>query len=136
MADISFDGQSFSIDGRRIWLVSGAIHYMRTPRALWRQRIAAARQAGLNCVETDVFWNAHEPAPKRFDFAGDLDLRHFVQTIAEEGMFCILRPGPYVCGEWDCGGLPAWLSDPTVWVGSYRRISAMVCSRSCAWRWQ
>lgn len=109
MASITFDRQSLIVDGRRIWLVSGAIHYPRVPRELWRDRIRAARQAGLNCIETYVFWNAHEPEPGRFTFESDLDLRAFVQTIAEEGMWCILRPGPYVCAEWDFGGLPPWL---------------------------
>ncbi len=109
MAQISYDGQSFTVEGRRLWLVSGAIHYTRTPRDLWRQRLRAARQAGLNCIDTYVFWNAHEPAPGRFDFDGDLDLRRFIEMVGEEGMFCILRPGPYVCAEWDFGGLPPWL---------------------------
>ena len=110
MASITYDGQSFIVDGRRIWLVSGAIHYARTPHQLWRQRIRAAKQAGLNCIETYVFWNLHEPEPGQFDFAGDLDLRRFVEMVGEEGMYCILRPGPYICAEWDAGGLPAWLT--------------------------
>lgn len=106
---MSYDGQSFNIDGRRIWLVSGAIHYARTPHQLWRRRIRAAKEAGLNCIETYVFWNLHEPSPGVFNFAGDADLRKFVQTVAQEGLYCILRPGPYICAEWDFGGLPAWL---------------------------
>lgn len=109
MAQISYDGQSFSLDGRRVWLVSGAMHYPRIPRGLWRSRIRAAKEAGLNCIETYVFWNAHEPEPKRYDFTGNLDLRRFVEMIGEEGMFAIVRPGPYVCAEWDFGGLPPWL---------------------------
>jgi len=109
MPSISYDAQSFSIDGRRIWLLSGAMHYPRIPRALWRDRIRAAKQAGLNCIETYCFWNAHEPEPGRFDFQGNLDLRAFIEMIGQEGMFAIVRPGPYVCSEWDFGGLPAWL---------------------------
>lgn len=109
MAKISYDGQSFSLDGRRIWLGSGAMHYPRIPRGLWRDRIRAAKQAGLNCIETYGFWNAHEKSPGKFDFSGSLDVRHFVELVADEGMFCIMRPGPYVCAEWDNGGLPAWL---------------------------
>ncbi|MEM8738106.1 MAG: beta-galactosidase [Planctomycetota bacterium] len=109
MAKITYDGQSFSLDHRRIWLVSGAIHYPRIARGLWRDRIRAAKQAGLNCIETYAFWNAHEPEPGRFDFTGNLDVRRFVEIVAEEGMFCIFRPGPYICAEWDNGGLPAWL---------------------------
>jgi beta-galactosidase len=109
MPTISYDGQSFSIDGRRVWLVSGAIHYPRVPHQLWRRRIRAAREAGLNCIETYCFWNAHEPQPGKFDFSGDLDLRRFVQVCGEEGMYVIVRPGPYICAEWDFGGMPAWL---------------------------
>jgi len=110
MARLSFDGQSFQIDGRRIWLVSGSIHYPRTPRALWRNRIRAAKQAGLNCICTYVFWNLHERRPGKFDFEAGRDLRRFVEIVGEEGMYCILRPGPYVCAEWDFGGLPPWLN--------------------------
>lgn len=109
MPEVSYDGKSFAIDGRRQWLVSGSIDYLRTPRGLWRDRIRAAAQAGLNCIETRVVWCAHERQPGSFDFAGGLDLRSFVQTIAEEGMYCILRPGPYVGGGYDFGGLPAYL---------------------------
>ena len=109
MPNITYDAQSLIIDGRRLWLVSGAIHYPRIPRQLWRDRIRAAREAGLNCIETYVFWNVHEPQAEQFRFDGDHDLRHFVELIADEGMWCILRPGPYVCAEWDFGGLPAWL---------------------------
>jgi hypothetical protein len=109
MAMLSYDGQSFSIDGRRIWLVSGAIHYARVPRGLWRDRIRAAKQAGLNCVETYVFWNIHEQTPGQFNWEGQNDLRAFVQLVGEAGMYCIVRPGPYVCAEWDGGGLPGWL---------------------------
>ena len=111
MPNITFDGQSFSIDGRRIWLVSAAIHYPRTPHELWRSRIRAAKQAGCNCIETYVFWNVHEPQPGQFRFDGDYDLRRFVEIVGEEGMYCIVRPGPYVCSEWDFGGLPAWLHE-------------------------
>jgi len=109
MANITYDGKSFLIDGRRVWLVSGAIHYGRVPRDLWRARIRAAKQCGLNCIETPVFWNLHEPTPGGFEFDGERDLRQFVRIIGEEGLFCILRPGPYVGSDWDLGGLPAWL---------------------------
>jgi beta-galactosidase len=110
MATVSHDGHTFLIDSRRVWLVSGAIHYPRVPRELWRSRIRAAKQAGLNCIETYVFWNAHEPSPGRFDFTGNLDLRAFVRTVGEEGMLCMVRPGPFICAEWDNGGLPPWLT--------------------------
>ena len=110
MPSISVDGRSLMIDGRRVWLVSGSIHYARVPRGLWRRRIVAARQAGLNCICTDVFWALHEPQPKEFSFEDETDLRHFVELIGDEGMYCILRPGPYVGAAWDFGGLPPWLN--------------------------
>lgn len=109
MAAITFDGQSFMLDGRRIWLVSGQICYARVPRAYWGDRIAAARNAGLNCIETPVIWARHEPRQGQFDFAAENDLRSFVQLVAQAGMYCILRPGPYVGSGWDTGGLPPWL---------------------------
>ncbi|MEM9883270.1 MAG: beta-galactosidase [Planctomycetota bacterium] len=109
MAKVTYDAQSFSLDRRRLWLVSAAMHYPRIPRGLWRDRIRAAKQAGFNCIETYAFWNAHEPEPGVFDFTDNLDVRRFVEIVAEEGMFCWFRPGPYVCAEWDNGGLPPWL---------------------------
>ncbi len=110
MATLSFDGQSLIVDGRRIWIVSGAIHYARVPHELWRDRIRAAKQAGLNCIDTFVFWNVHEPHPKQFQFDGDADLRRFIKIIQEEGLYCILRPGPFVDADCDFGGLPAWVT--------------------------
>lgn len=109
MATISYDAQSFLIDGRRIWLVSGAMDYARIPRELWRQRLWAARQAGLNCVLTSVFWNLHEPRPGELNFQDQLDVRAFLQQAASLGLYSILRVGPYVGGGADLGGLPAWL---------------------------
>ena len=110
MPSVSFDGQSLLIDGRRIWLVSGSIHYARTPHQLWRSRIrAASNRPGLNCIDTHVFWNIHEARPGRFHFKDDADLGQFVRLIHQEGMWCILRPGPYVGAGADFGGLPGWL---------------------------
>lgn len=109
MPNVSFDSRSFSVDGRRVWLVSGTIHYAKVPSGLWRQRLRAAREAGLNCVETPVVWGVHELKPGVFDFEGDLDLRAFVQAAAEEGLYVILRPGPFVGDGYDFGGLPAFL---------------------------
>jgi hypothetical protein len=109
MASITYDGQSFQLDGRRVWLVSGSIHPSLVPRELWADRIHAAKLAGLNCIELTVHWNRHEPIPGQFDFTGDNDIRHFVELIGQAGLYCILRPGPYVGGCWDAGGLPPWL---------------------------
>lgn len=110
MPTVSFDRQSFTIDRRRVWLVSGTIDYTGIPRGLWRDHLRFAREAGLNCVETPVVWSAHERKPGELDFEGDLDLRAFIKTTAEEGLYCILRVGPYVGNEYAMGGLPAYLS--------------------------
>src|SRR5918994_1319438 len=80
-------------------------------------RIREARQMGLNTIETYVAWNAHAPRRGEFDLTGGLDLGRFFDDVAAEGMHAIVRPGPYICAEWDNGGLPAWLfRDPEVGV--------------------
>ena len=71
------------------------------------------KAAGLNGVETYVPWNLHEPDPGKFDFSGDLDLEAFLQLAQQLNLFVLFRPGPYICSEWDWGGLPSWLmQDP------------------------
>ena len=105
----SVEGRDFKIDGKPMLIISGEMHYPRTPRAYWRDRLKKARAMGINTICTYVFWNRHEPSPGKWDFEGDNDLVAFVKMCQEEGMFVIVRPGPYVCTEWDCGGLPGWL---------------------------
>lgn len=109
MPAVTFDGKTLSIDGRRLWLVSGSLQFQRFPRETWPERIHAAKLAGLNCIETPVFWNKIEARPGAFDFKGDNDIRHFLKLVQEAGMLAILRPGPYVGAGWDLGGLPPWL---------------------------
>ena len=109
MAIVTYDDRSFLIDDTRIWLVSGSIHYFRVPAELWRDRLLKAKRAGLNCISTYVAWNFHEPAEGQWDFAGDRDVVEFVRLAGELGLYVILRPGPYICAEWDFGGLPGWL---------------------------
>lgn len=109
MPALTYDGRSFMLDGRRLWLVAGAVHYARIPRELWRDRLLSARAAGLNTIVAPVFWHRHEARPGTFDFKGDNDLRHFVELIGQLGMHCVLKPGPYVGEHADAGGLPAWL---------------------------
>lgn len=90
-------------------ILSGEMHYTRIPRAYWRDRLRMARAMGLNAVSTYVFWNRHEPYPGRYDFDGENDVAAYVKIAQEEDLAVVLRPGPYVCAEWDFGGLPAWL---------------------------
>jgi beta-galactosidase len=99
----------FLLDARPYRVISGAIHYFRVHPAHWRDRIAKARQMGLNTIETYVAWNEHSPDRDTFDTSDRLDLARFLTIVHEEGMHAIVRPGPYICAEWDNGGLPAWL---------------------------
>ncbi len=99
----------FTLDGKPFQVISGEMHYARVPRAYWRARLKMAKAMGLNTISTYVFWNAHEPRPGEYDFSGNNDIAEFVREAQEEGLYVILRPGPYVCAEWDFGGFPSWL---------------------------
>lgn len=85
------------------------LHYPRIPREYWSQRMDMCKALGMNTICMYVFWNAHEPRPGEFDFTGNLDIAAFVRMADAKGLKVILRPGPYVCAEWDMGGLPWWL---------------------------
>lgn len=102
-------GKQFLLDGKRFQIISGSIHYTRIPRAYWRNRFQLARAMGLNTITTYVFWNVHEPHPGVFNFSGQDDLAEFIREAQQEGLYVILRPGPYICGEWELGGYPSWL---------------------------
>ncbi|SFR70873.1 beta-galactosidase [Agromyces sp. CF514] len=99
----------FELDGAPFRVLSGALHYFRVHPDLWADRIRKARLMGLNTIETYVAWNRHAPHPGEWDASGGLDLGRFLDLVAAEGMHAIVRPGPYICAEWDNGGLPAWL---------------------------
>jgi len=102
------DGQ-FLLDGRPFQIISGEMHYARIPPQYWRHRLRMAKACGLNTIATYVFWNMQEPEKGKFNFKGNADIAKFIRTAKEEGLFVILRPGPYVCAEWDFGGFPYWL---------------------------
>ncbi|HEY4100796.1 MAG TPA: glycoside hydrolase family 35 protein [Gemmatimonadales bacterium] len=104
----SIDGH-FALNGQPFQVISGEMHYARIPRELWRDRLRKARAMGLNTISTYVFWNLHEPAPGHFDFSGQNDVAEYIRIAQQEGLHVILRPGPYVCAEWELGGYPAWL---------------------------
>ena len=113
------EGDHFALDGAPFQIISGAIHYPRIPRAYWRDRLRKAKAMGLNTVETYAFWNEHEPAPGVFDFGGQNDIAEFIREAQQEGLYVVLRPGPYVCAEWEFGGYPPWLlKDPNMVVRS------------------
>ena len=101
------------LDGRPLQIISGELHYPRIPREYWRDRLHKARAMGLNTISTYVFWNLHESSPGHYDFSGQRDVASFIRLAQGEGLHVIVRPGPYVCAEWDLGGYPAWLlADP------------------------
>ena len=106
---ISYDAKSFMINGKREFLTSGSIHYFRVPRKLWQDRLYKAKHAGLNTIQIYVAWNFHEHEEGNFDLEGERDLDHFLRLCEDAGLYVVARPGPYICAEWDFGGLPPWL---------------------------
>ncbi len=100
----------FIINGKPTYLSSGEIHYARVPRELWRDRLWRAKQMGLNCIQTYVFWNVSEPKEGQWDFSDNTDLDAWLSLVQELGMYATVRVGPYSCAEWDHGGFPAWLT--------------------------
>ncbi|WP_194923767.1 glycoside hydrolase family 35 protein [Catenulispora pinisilvae] len=105
--DITDDG--FALDGQPFRIIAGGLHYFRVHPAQWSDRLRKARLMGLNSIDTYVPWNLHERRRGTFDFSGILDLASFLDQAAAEGLHVLLRPGPYICGEWEGGGLPSWL---------------------------
>ncbi|MFA5417532.1 MAG: beta-galactosidase, partial [Bacteroidales bacterium] len=100
----------FLLNGCPITIHSGEMHYPRIPKEYWRNRFRMMKALGLNAVATYVFWNYHNTAPGVWDFeTGNRNLAEYIQTAGEEGLLVILRPGPYVCAEWEFGGYPWWL---------------------------
>ncbi len=110
---------AFLLDGKPIQLISGEMHYARIPSEYWPQRLAMARAMGLNSVTIYCFWNIHEPEPGQWNFKDRGDVARFCKLAQDAGLLVIVRPGPYVCAEWDFGGYPAWLlRNPTLKVRS------------------
>ena len=113
MGILTYDNDHFLMDGKPIQILSGAIHYFRVPPAYWEDRLKKLLACGFNTVETYVCWNRHERKPGQFDFSAQLDLERFIALAQSLGLYVIVRPGPYICAEWEFGGLPAWLlKDP------------------------
>ena len=99
----------FLLDGRRFQIRCGEIHAARVPADYWRQRLQMARAMGLNTVCAYLFWNQIEPRPGQFDWSGQANVADFCRIAQQEGLWIILRPGPYACAEWEMGGTPWWL---------------------------
>ena len=99
----------FMLNGQPVKLISGALHYFRIVPEYWQDRLEKLKNMGCNCVETYIPWNYHEPKKGQFDFSGRKDVARFVRLAQALGLWVILRPTPYICAEWEFGGLPAWL---------------------------
>ena len=100
---------AFLLNGEPFVVKAAELHYPRIPREYWEQRILLCKALGMNTICLYTFWNAHEPKMDRFDFTGQNDIREFIRLCGKNDMKVILRPGPYVCAEWEMGGLPWWL---------------------------
>ena len=101
--------KTFLLNDKPFVVKAAEVHYPRIPRAYWDQRIKMCKALGMNTLCIYIFWNAHEQEMDKFDFTGNNDIRAFVQLAQKNGMYIIVRPGPYVCAEWEMGGLPWWL---------------------------
>ncbi|KAI3872344.1 hypothetical protein MKX03_019611 [Papaver bracteatum] len=108
-ASVTYDSKAIIINGQRRILLSGSIHYPRSTPEMWPDLIQKAKEAGLDVIQTYVFWNGHEPSPNRYYFEGRYDLVKFLKLVHQAGLYVHLRIGPYVCAEWNFGGFPVWL---------------------------
>ncbi|WP_339787279.1 glycoside hydrolase family 35 protein [Paenibacillus sp. FSL R7-0313] len=109
MAVLTYKGSQFMYDDEPIRILSGAIHYFRVVPDYWEDRLLKLKACGFNTVETYVPWNVHEPQPGQYCFEGMADLERFIRIAGDVGLNVIVRPSPYICAEWEFGGLPAWL---------------------------
>ncbi|CAL1570919.1 unnamed protein product [Knipowitschia caucasica] len=103
------NSSEFVLRGKPFRILGGSIHYFRVPRAYWEDRLLKMKACGINTLTTYVPWNLHEPERGVFNFEDDLDLEAYLKLAENLGLWVILRPGPYICAEWDLGGLPSWL---------------------------
>ncbi len=100
---------NFLLDGKPFLIKAGEMHPSRVPHEYWADRLRMIHAMGLNTVSVYVFWNVHEPREGEFNFTGDADIAEFVRLAQQEGLWVIVRPGPYCCAEWEFGGFPWWL---------------------------
>jgi len=107
--NISYDGKSFIFNGKRVFINSGEIHYFRIPESQWKDRLLKCKRAFLNTIGTYIAWNWHEGKEGEFSFEKDRDINRWLSLAEEVGLYIFVRPGPYICSEWDFGGLPNYL---------------------------
>jgi len=108
-ATFTIGDKNFLLDGKPFQIKAGEMHPARVPHGHWADRLRMIHAMGLNTVSIYVFWNVHEPREGEFNFSGDADIAQFVRLAQKEGLWVILRPGPYCCAEWEFGGYPWWL---------------------------
>ena len=101
--------KTFLLDGKPFVIKAAEIHYTRIPAEYWEHRIQLCKALGMNTICIYAFWNIHEQKPGEFDFSGQNDIAAFCRLAQKHNMYIMLRPGPYVCSEWEMGGLPWWL---------------------------
>lgn len=116
---IRYDEKGFFINGKRVLFFGGEFHYYRTPPDLWEDRIRKMKLGGCNFVSTYVPWNFHEPVEGSLLWDGDRDLGRFLELCEKYGLYVILKPGPYICAEWDFGGFPDWLLSKDIEIRTY-----------------
>lgn len=109
LAKFEIGKDCFTLNGEKIQLVSGAMHYFRIVPEYWKDRLQKLKELGCNCVETYLAWNLHEKQEGNFVCDGWLDFGKYLQEAQEQGLYAIVRPGPFICSECDFGGLPWWL---------------------------
>lgn len=109
MSSLMIQGDQFMLSGKPARILSGAIHYFRVVPAYWEDRLFKLKACGFNTVETYVAWNVHEPKEGQFNFTGMADIVKFIETAGKVGLHVIVRPSPYICAEWEFGGMPSWL---------------------------
>lgn len=109
MSVLTWSKGQYLLDGRPYRIVSGAIHYFRVVPEYWEDRLLKLKACGFNTVETYIAWNVHEPKEEEFNFAGIADVVGFIRLAGELGLHVIVRPSPFICAEWEFGGLPGWL---------------------------
>lgn len=107
--DFTVGKNTFLLNGEPFIVKAAEVHYPRIPRPYWEHRIQMCKSLGMNTLCIYVFWNIHEPREGQFDFTGNSDVAEFCRLAQKNGMYVIVRPGPYVCAEWEMGGLPWWL---------------------------
>ncbi|MCK8621365.1 beta-galactosidase [Prevotella sp. E13-27] len=107
--DFTVGDKTFLLNGQPFIVKAAEVHYPRIPRPYWEHRIKMCKALGMNAICIYIFWNIHEQQEGVFDFTGNNDVAEFCRLAQKNGMYVIVRPGPYVCAEWEMGGLPWWL---------------------------